>query len=86
MTINLTNSAILAVFQGAAALGGWLLGDNGYLLHLLHHNLCQQRRFNDALSTARTIVEHSFNMLKMHFRCLDKAAGTLQTLLVMEVS
>ena len=62
---------------------GWLLGDAGYPLepHLLTP-VCNpitdpQKNYNSAHTKTRVVVERSFGVLKMRFRCLDSTAGKL---------
>nr|XP_033465325.1 putative nuclease HARBI1 isoform X2 [Epinephelus lanceolatus] len=80
----LANSVIPAVFQGDPPLEGWLLGDNGYPLKTwlitpyIMPTTLRASSFNQKHTKARSVIERTFGMLKMRFRCLDKSGGTLQ--------
>lgn len=80
----LANSVIPAVFQGNPPLDGWLLGDNGYPLKTwlitpyIMPTIVREGFFNRKHTNARAVIERTFGMLKMRFRCLDKSGGTLQ--------
>ncbi len=79
----LANSSIPTVFQGDPPLDGWLLGDNGYPLKTwlitpyITPTTRRQRVFNRVFSSARSVIERTFGVLKMRFRCLDRTGGSL---------
>ncbi|XP_061642452.1 biogenesis of lysosome-related organelles complex 1 subunit 1 isoform X2 [Phyllopteryx taeniolatus] len=80
----LDNSVIPSVFEGDAPMDGWLLGDNGYQLKpwlmtpYITATTKRQRAFNHIFGRARSVIERTFGLLKMRFRCLDRSGGTLQ--------
>ncbi|KAK7922333.1 hypothetical protein WMY93_009235 [Mugilogobius chulae] len=79
----LANSAIPAVFQRDPPLDGWLLGDNGFALRtwLMTPFIAPGTRgelaYNRKHTQARCVIERTFGLLKMRFRCLDKSGGIL---------
>lgn len=80
----LANSAIPALFQGDPPLEGWLLGDNGYALRtwlmtpFITPGSRSELAYNRKHTRTRSVIERTFGLLKMRFRCLDKSGGTLQ--------
>ncbi|XP_053482512.1 putative nuclease HARBI1 [Ictalurus furcatus] len=79
----LANSVIPTVFQ-RGSLDGWLIGDDGYplkpwlLTPYVTPTTRKQHVFNSVLNRARSVIERTFGMLKMRFKCLDRSGGTLQ--------
>ncbi len=80
----LANSTIPAIFEGNPPLDGWLLGDNGYPLKTwlmtpyLMPATIREMQFNRKHTQTRCVIERTFGILKMRFRCLDRSGGTLQ--------
>ena len=80
----LANSTIPAIFEGNPPLDGWLLGDNGYPLKtwlmtpFLMPATVREMAFNRKHTQTRSVIERTFGILKMRFRCLDRSGGTLQ--------
>ena len=60
---------------------GWLLGDSGYPLEtclmtpVIGTTTNQQNKYNFAHTHSRVVIENSFGVLKMRYRCLDRSAG-----------
>ena len=77
-------SVIPAVFERDPPLDGWLLGDNGYplkswlMVPYITPTSARQIGFNRKHSRARVVIERTFGLLKMRFRCVDRSGGTLQ--------
>ncbi|RXM31064.1 hypothetical protein EOD39_7295 [Acipenser ruthenus] len=72
-----------AAFQWYDNLRGWLIGVNGYplkqwLLRLLLNPTTPAEGIIVPFKCARTVIERTFGILKMLFRCLDVCGGTLQ--------
>nr|XP_023680798.1 putative nuclease HARBI1 [Paramormyrops kingsleyae] len=80
----LANSAIPALFQRDSPPEGWLLGDNGYPLKTwlitpyIMPTTVREISFNRKHTETHAIIERTFGLLKMRFRCLDKSGGALQ--------
>ncbi|XP_034777902.1 putative nuclease HARBI1 isoform X1 [Acipenser ruthenus] len=80
----LANSQMPGVFEQDDSLSGWLIGDNGYpLKRWLMTPFCNpstpaEHRYNRAITSTRSVIESTFGMLKMRFRCLDRSDLTLQ--------
>ena len=80
----LANSTIPVIFEGNPPLDGWLLGDNGYPLKtwlmtpFLMPATVREMAFNRKHTQTRSVIERTFGILKMRFRCLDRSGGTLQ--------
>ncbi len=76
--------SFLQSFRWIPPLEGWLLGDNGYPLRTwlitpyLMPTIVRDLSFNRKHMKTRSVIERTFGLLKIHFRCLDKSGETLQ--------
>ncbi|XP_033731472.1 putative nuclease HARBI1 [Pecten maximus] len=72
------NCGMSAAFEAGTIAGGWLLGDSGYGLKpwLLTPKQNPQthgdRRYNASHRSTRCVIERTFGIWKMRFRCLHK--------------
>uniref|UniRef100_UPI00398E8E5B putative nuclease HARBI1 n=1 Tax=Pristiophorus japonicus TaxID=55135 RepID=UPI00398E8E5B len=73
----LHQSSLPRLFTGTNEDCGWLLGDKGYALStwlmtpLRNPRSAGQVAYNESLTATRSIIEHTFGILKQRFRCLD---------------
>ncbi|XP_072357268.1 LOW QUALITY PROTEIN: putative nuclease HARBI1 [Scyliorhinus torazame] len=81
----LAQSYTPAIFKGhPPRMRGWLLGDRGYPLRpwlmtpIRRPQTNTESRYNEAHDATRGVVERSFGLLKMRFRCLERSGGTVQ--------
>ncbi|XP_067915746.1 putative nuclease HARBI1 [Heterodontus francisci] len=80
----LRNSQLPPVFEEAADVDRWILGDKGYplctwLMTPVHHpQSTAEKRYNVAHTSTRAIIDHSIGMLKMRFPFLDQRGNILQ--------
>ncbi|KAJ8015615.1 hypothetical protein DPEC_G00027950 [Dallia pectoralis] len=69
--------------QAGRVRDGWLLGDSGYplktwlLTPINNPQTDRARRYNDAHSRTRSVVERAIGQLKSRWRCLDRTGGML---------
>ena len=79
----LGNSQIAETFESGQITDCWLLGDSAYpakpwLLTPLHEPRAPaERRYNTAHKRTRCVIERTFGMWKMRFRCLHRSSGCL---------
>uniref|UniRef100_A0A8C5LP40 Putative nuclease HARBI1 n=1 Tax=Leptobrachium leishanense TaxID=445787 RepID=A0A8C5LP40_9ANUR len=80
----LANSSIARDFQDGQFPDGWLLGDSGYPLRpwlMTPYRTtpgAAHESYNKAHQRARSVIDRTFSLLKMRFRCLNKSEGPLQ--------
>ncbi|KAK6484053.1 putative nuclease HARBI1 [Huso huso] len=78
-----SNSAISQAAKNGQFGDSWLLGDSGYPLRLylltpiLHPRNAAEERFSNTHRLTRCIIERTFGVWKMRFRCFDKSSGGL---------
>lgn len=77
----LENSVLKDMFERGVIFEGWFFGDSGYFLwfwlFILVLNLIirLEERYNVFYIRIRNIVECSFGVLKLRFRCFDISGG-----------
>ncbi|XP_030047265.1 uncharacterized protein LOC115461536 [Microcaecilia unicolor] len=80
----LRHSALFRQFEEGMYGQGWLLGDAGYgcrpwlLTPVTHPKTPAEKRYNEAHVSTHSVIQRTFRTLKSRFKCLDKAAGSLQ--------
>ena len=79
----LRNSPISDMFETGQIQDGWLLGDSAYglkpwlLTPVLNPRNASEGRYNSVHKKTRCVIERTYGIWKMRFRCLDKTGGCL---------
>lgn len=82
----LSNSQISDCFESGRIQDCWLLGDSAYPLRpwlltpLPEPRNVAERRYNTAHKRTRSVIERTYGIWKMRFRCLHKSGGYLTLL------
>ena len=70
------NSKLSEAFESGIIKNGWLLGDSGYslkhwlLIPVLNSSTAAERKYNKAHKFTRCVIERTFGIWKMRFRCI----------------
>uniref|UniRef100_A0A672Y642 Putative nuclease HARBI1 n=1 Tax=Sphaeramia orbicularis TaxID=375764 RepID=A0A672Y642_9TELE len=79
----LRNSVLFSKLRDGEYGDGWILGDSAHPLHpylltpVLNLTTPGEHRYSAANIQTRNAVEHTFDVLKSQFRCLDRTGGAL---------
>ena len=79
----LLNSEVYVIFEAGVHEDGWSLGDSGYpskpwlLVPKLDPQTRAEQAYNRSHIKTRNVVERTFGVWKMRFRCLHKSSGHL---------